>query len=146
MAFLDPDGKAQTSLSEINVTPLVDVMLVLLVIFMVTAPILQTGIQVELPRTRTAEPDLAPAKAIIITVDRRSNLYLSVGRMVSSAPINVSDFPKLLEEKLAETGERKVYVRGDGDAPWRTIAYVLGLCRQAGATVRVVTELAEERE
>jgi len=51
MAFTDQRGRTQTSLSEINVTPLVDVMLVLLVIFMVTAPILQTGIEVNLPKT-----------------------------------------------------------------------------------------------
>ncbi|MGH9357349.1 MAG: biopolymer transporter ExbD, partial [Terriglobia bacterium] len=55
MAFITPKGTAQTSLSEINVTPFVDVVLVLLVIFMLTAPILQSGIEVSLPKTRTVK-------------------------------------------------------------------------------------------
>ena len=53
MAFTTPKGRTQTSMSEINVTPFVDVVLVLLIIFMVTAPILQSGIEVDLPKTRT---------------------------------------------------------------------------------------------
>jgi len=141
MAFSGPDGNLRTTLSEINVTPLVDVMLVLLVIFMITAPILQTGIQVNLPHTRSVQPVTAQADVIIITIDNKSNIYLSSGRQVSHVPVNVNDLPALIEQKLTQAQDRKVYVRGDGDVPYRTIAYVLGLCKKARASVSLVTEL-----
>lgn len=144
MAFSGHDGNIRTSLSEINVTPLVDVMLVLLVIFMITAPILQTGIQVNLPHTQSVEPVAAQADVVIITIDNKSNIYLSTGRQVSHVPVNVNDLPRLIQLKLAQAQERKIYVRGDGDVPYRTMAYVLGLCKKAGATVSLVTELDEE--
>src|SRR5213593_1379712 len=77
MAFTDQRGRTQTSLSEINVTPLVDVMLVLLVIFMVTAPILQTGIEVNLPKTQEVRAEQPKPKAVVVSIDRDGNLYLS---------------------------------------------------------------------
>jgi biopolymer transport protein TolR len=144
MAFLNPNGATTTSLSEINVTPLVDVMLVLLVIFMITAPILQTGIQVNLPHTRTVETATPDARVIIITIDDKSNVYLATGRQASHSPVNVNDLPKLIAEQLERSNQPKVYIRGDGDVPWRTMAYVLGLCKEAGATVSVVTELSKD--
>lgn len=70
MAFTTQKGRTQTALAEINVTPLVDVMLVLLVIFMVTAPILQTGIQVNLPKTREAQSQEATPDALIVSIDK----------------------------------------------------------------------------
>ena len=84
-------GRTQTALAEINVTPLVDVMLVLLVIFMITAPILQTGIQVNLPKTREPQPKEATPEALIISVDKEGSVYLS-GKNEQQA-INVSDLP-----------------------------------------------------
>jgi biopolymer transport protein ExbD/biopolymer transport protein TolR len=120
-------------------------MLVLLVIFMITAPILQTGIQVNLPHTRSVEPVTAQADIVIITIDSKSHIYLSTGRQGSHAPVNVNDLPTLLEQSLARSRERKVYVRGDGDTPYRTIAYVLGLCKQTQASVSLITELEESK-
>jgi biopolymer transport protein TolR len=69
MAFTAQNGRTSTSLSEINVTPLVDVMLVLLVIFMVTAPMLQTGIDVELPETKNVK-EVNPEERIIISINQ----------------------------------------------------------------------------
>ncbi|MFM8392839.1 MAG: biopolymer transporter ExbD, partial [Acidobacteriota bacterium] len=89
MAFTTRSGRTQTALAEINVTPLVDVMLVLLVIFMVTAPILQTGIQVNLPKTREAESSEATPRAIILTVDREGQIYLSGPN--ERQPVNVNE-------------------------------------------------------
>src|SRR3989454_7631330 len=77
MAFTDQRGRTQTSLSEINVTPLVDVMLVLLVIFMVTAPILQTGIEVNLPKTQETRAEQPKPKAVVVSIDKDGNIYLS---------------------------------------------------------------------
>ncbi len=140
MAFITRNGRTQTALAEINVTPLVDVMLVLLVIFMVTAPILQTGIQVNLPKTREAQSNEATPDALILTVDKEGAIYLS-GRNERQA-INVNDLPQVLNERLAKSKDRKVYLRGDGETPYRVIAYVLDQAKRAQASVSLVTEPA----
>jgi len=132
------NGRTQTALAEINVTPLVDVMLVLLVIFMITAPILQTGIQVNLPKTREAQANEATPQALIISVDKEGAIYLS-GRNERQA-ININDLSKLLNERLAQSKDRRVYLRGDGDTPYRVIAYVLDQAKRAQANVSLVTE------
>ena len=143
MAFTPHNQETRTTLSEINVTPLVDVMLVLLVIFMVTAPILQTGIQVSLPRTSVADSVMPKLDAIILTIDRQSNIYLSTGARASHVPINVKDLPGRLRQLAAASSEARVFVRADSETPYKTIAYVLGLCRSAGATVSLVTDVRE---
>jgi biopolymer transport protein ExbD len=130
-------------LAEINVTPLVDVMLVLLVIFMITAPILQTGIQVNLPKTREAQPKEATPEVLIISVDKEGSVYLS-GKNEQQA-INVSDLSKLLNERLGQTKDRRVYLRGDGETPYRVIAYVLDQAKRAQAQVSLVTEPAPKK-
>jgi biopolymer transport protein ExbD/biopolymer transport protein TolR len=141
MAFIDHNNRLQSSLSEINVTPLVDVMLVLLVIFMITAPMLQTGIQVTLPKTKSAASTTLAANAVLITIDKEGNVYVGAGATGSHSPINVNDLPKLLQDRLAPLPEKKVYLRGDGDTPYRIIAFVLSVCKQAGANVSLVTDV-----
>ena len=131
-------GRTQTALAEINVTPLVDVMLVLLVIFMITAPILQTGIQVNLPKTREAQKNEATPQALILSVGKEGSVYLS-GKNEQQA-INVNDLSKLLNERLAQSKERRVYLRGDGETPYRVIAFVLDQAKRAQAQVSLVTE------
>src|SRR5262245_66534532 len=138
MAFTDRNGKTQTALAEINVTPLVDVMLVLLVIFMITAPILQTGIQVNLPKTREAQSKEATPEALIVSVDKEGSIYLS-GKNERQA-IKVDDLSKMLNERLGQLKERRVYLRGDGDTPYRIVAYVLDQAKRAQAQVSLVTE------
>ncbi|MBI1761116.1 MAG: biopolymer transporter ExbD [Acidobacteria bacterium] len=138
MAFSTRNGRTQTALAEINVTPLVDVMLVLLVIFMVTAPILQSGIQVNLPKTREAQAKEATPDVLIISVDKEGAIYLS-GQDEQKA-INVNDLQKLLGERLAQSKERRVYLRGDGETPYRVIAYVLDQAKRVQANVSLVTE------
>jgi biopolymer transport protein TolR len=138
MAFTNQQGRTQSSLSEINVTPLVDVMLVLLVIFMVTAPILQTGIDVNLPKTRESRAEQPKPRSVVVSIDKDGNIFLSTH--TEARQVNVNDLPALLGEKLGQSGERKVYVRGDGETPYRIIAYVLDVAKQAGADVSLVTE------
>jgi biopolymer transport protein ExbD len=125
-------------MAEINVTPLVDVMLVLLVIFMITAPILQTGIQVNLPKTREAEPHEATQEALILTIDKEGSVYLS--GTDEHRPVNIDDLPRRLSERLAKSKDRRVFVRGDGETPYRVIAYVLDQAKRAQANVSLVTE------
>ena len=138
MAFSARHGRTQTALAEINVTPMVDVMLVLLVIFMITAPILQTGIQVNLPKTREAQSREATPESLIITVDKEGSVYLSGSD--ERRAINVNDLPGLINTRLANSKERRIYVRGDGETPYRVIAYVLDQAKKAQATVSLVTE------
>jgi biopolymer transport protein TolR len=138
MAFTNQRGRTETSLSEINVTPLVDVMLVLLVIFMVTAPILQTGIDVNLPKTKEAKVEQPKPRSVVVSIDKDGNIYLST--KAEARLVNVNDLAKLIQETLGQASEKKVYVRGDGDTPYRIIAYVLDLAKQAGAEVSLVTE------
>lgn len=138
MAFTTRNGRTQTALAEINVTPLVDVMLVLLVIFMITAPILQTGIQVNLPKTREAQAREATPESLIVTVDKEGSVYLS-GNDERRA-VNINDLPSLINARLASSKDRRVYVRGDGETPYRVIAYVLDQAKRAQANVSLVTE------
>ena len=139
MAFTNNRGRTQTSLSEINVTPLVDVMLVLLVIFMVTAPMLQTGVQVNLPKTgQNTKAETPKNSSVIVSIDKDGNVFLGTEKN----PTNVRDgeFTKKLQQRLSNSQEKKVYVRGDGETPYRVIAYVLGECKKIGAQVSLVTE------
>jgi len=146
MAFNNNNGRSgrtQTALAEINVTPLVDVMLVLLVIFMITAPILQTGIQVNLPKTRETKTNEAPPQTLIISVDKEGSVYLS-GKNERQA-VRVDDLSKLIEERLGQSKDRRVYLRGDGETPYRVIAYVLDQAKRAQAQVSLVTEPAPKK-
>jgi biopolymer transport protein ExbD len=113
-------------------------MLVLLVIFMITAPILQTGIQVNLPKTREAKNNEATPQALIISVDKEGSVYLS-GKN-EQQPVKVEDLGNLLNERLGQLKERRVYLRGDGDTPYRIVAYVLDQAKRARAEVSLVTE------
>ena len=139
MAFSNNRGRTQTSLCEINVTPMVDVMLVLLVIFMVTAPILQTGIQVNLPKTGQSTKSENPQNdSVIVSIDKDGNVFLGNDKN----PLNVQqgEFKKQLETRLAKSQEKKVYVRADGETSYRVIAYVLSECKKLSAQVSLVTE------
>ena len=142
MAFTGRNGRTQTAMAEINVTPLVDVMLVLLVIFMITAPILQTGIQVNLPKTREADSREETPQALIVTIDKDGSVYINGGSRDDDErrPININDLPKKLSERLGNRTDRRVYVRGDGETPYRVIAYVLDQAKRAKANVSLVTE------
>jgi biopolymer transport protein ExbD/biopolymer transport protein TolR len=132
MAFTTQAGKTATSLSEINVTPLVDVMLVLLVIFMVTAPILQTGIDVQLPETKAAT-ETNPADNVVLSISRDGILYFG------SDPINLFDIPARLK-KSAKGSKDPIYLRADKDVKWASIVTVIDKVREAGySELKLVT-------
>jgi len=123
MGFSGKLGQTESSLSEINVTPLVDVMLVLLVIFMVTAPILQTGIEVNLPRTRTATVQEAEQRAVI-TIGRDEILFYR------AQSVNFNELAELLQGDVA-AGER-IFLQADEDVRWKTVVSVIDEVRLAG--------------
>ena len=125
-------GRTGTSLSEINITPFVDVVLVLLIIFMITAPVLQSGIEVELPRTKTLQ--VVSKERAVVTIDRGQRLY------VNDQPVNINALGEVLQAKPGVL-ENGVYVRCDKDVPFGVFAAVVDTMRQAGIeNVSVVTK------
>src|SRR5215472_14307566 len=133
MAFTTLKGRTHTSLSEINVTPFVDVMLVLLIIFMVTAPILESGIEVDLPKTRTVKA--VDVEKVVITIDRRQTLYLG------NDAININVLGAAVAQRLQGSTTTPVFIRADQSVPFGTFARVIDTLKQAGVTnINIVTE------
>jgi len=137
MAFAMPQGRTATSLSEINVTPLVDVMLVLLIIFMVTAPILQTGIDVQLPETKHVT-ETNTQEQIVISISRESMIYYG------SQAINFSTIASHLK-KDAKGPHESIFLRADKDVKWASIISVMDEIRAAGfSEIKLVTKAFKE--
>jgi biopolymer transport protein ExbD/biopolymer transport protein TolR len=122
-----------TSLSDINIVPFVDVVLVLLVIFMITAPILQSGIEVELPKTRTVKE--ISEERLIITIDRSQRLYLG------NEAVNIHELGAKLSGQMHDSKTDAVFIRCDETVPYGTLAMVMDELRQSGITnASLVTE------
>jgi biopolymer transport protein TolR len=123
MAFTNPTGKTQTSLSEINVTPFVDVVLVLLIIFMLTAPILESGIEVDLPKTKTVK--VVSDEKVVITIDRKQNIY------VGNDPVNIHRLGVYVLDQLKGAGTQPVFIRCDQNVSFGAFAQVVDALKQA---------------
>ena len=133
MAFTNKSGRTETSLSEINVTPFVDVVLVLLVIFMLTAPVLQSGIEVSVPKTRTVKA--ISEERLVITITKGQEVYLG------NDHVNLNELGDLLHRKIRDPQGQAVYVRADQDVAFGAFATVMSTVKQAGITnVSIVTE------
>jgi len=133
MAFMSPKGRTQTSLSEINVTPFVDVVLVLLIIFMLTAPILESGIEVDLPKTRTVR--VVSEEKVVVTIDKRQNIY------VGNDPVNIHRLGSRVLDQMRGSEISPVFVRCDQSVPFGAFARVMDALKQANLrNVNVVTE------
>ena len=133
MAFSTPRGTTQTSLADINVTPFVDVMLVLLVIFMVTAPLLESGIEVDLPKTRTVR--VISQERVVITIDKRQTIY------VGNDPVNINNLGSVILNHLKGSDKSPVYIRCDQAVPFGAFAQVVDAIKQAKLTnINIVTE------
>lgn len=122
----DSDGP----IAAINVTPLVDVMLVLLVIFMVTAPMLQQGVEVDLPKATTA-PLKGSAEQIVVSLDKTGTVFLGAGNKV--------ELPELADKIKAvfanrPENERKVYIKGDSALGYGRIMEVMAALHAGGIT------------
>ena len=133
MAFTNLQGRTQTSLSEINVVPLVDVVLVLLIIFMLTAPIIQSGIEVNVPKTKTVNE--LTKELLVVSINRKQQLF------VGSEPININELELRLQTRIKDSKSAMLYLRADEEVPFGTIARVMDRARQAGVTnINVVTQ------
>ena len=127
---LVPRGR---TLSEINVTPFVDVVLVLLIIFMLTAPILQSGIEVEVPKTRTVKE--ITEERLVITIDRQQRVFLG------NEPVNINQIAARLRQKVRDPEHQSIFLRADEEVPFGAFATVMDAVKQAGiSNVSIVTE------
>jgi biopolymer transport protein TolR len=137
MAFTNAQGRTQSSLSDINVTPLVDVVLVLLIIFMVTAPVLQSGIEVEVPHTKTVKE--ITEERLVITIDRQQKVFLN------NDAININQIGARIHQKIRDPQGQSVFIRADQDVPFGAFATVMDAIKQAGITnVSIVTQPLEK--
>jgi len=114
-------------MSEINVTPFVDVMLVLLIVFMVTAPLLTVGVPVDLPQTR-ARALGQDAEPLTVTIDRSGQIFLQ------NTPVALEELVPKLEAIAANGYEQRIFVRGDRTVEYGRVAQVMGLLSAAGFT------------
>jgi biopolymer transport protein TolR len=127
-------------MAEINVTPFVDVMLVLLVVFMITAPLLTVGVEVDLPET-SASNLLGEDEPLTVTIDRNGVLYLQ------QLEVEIGELVPKLRAIAAERPELRIFVRGDKAIDYGRVMQVMGTINAAGFTkVGLVTELPRAGE
>ena len=138
MAFTNARGRTETSLSEINVTPFVDVVLVLLIIFMLTAPVLQSGIEVAVPKTRTVKE--ISEERLVVSITSKQEVFLG------NDPININNIGQKLREKIRDPQGQAVYVRADESVPFGVFATVMDAVKASGiSNVSIVTEPLQQR-
>jgi len=126
-------------MAEINVTPMVDVMLVLLIIFMVTAPLLTVGIPVNLPQTK-AEPLSNPDEPLVVTIKDTGEIYLQ------ETQISDDDLVPRLQAITANKPDTKIFIRGDKKIDYGRVMQVMGLIKTAGFTqVALVVDMPADQ-
>ncbi|MFO7753945.1 MAG: protein TolR [Desulfobacteraceae bacterium] len=136
---MDTGSDNHQLLSDINVTPFVDVMLVLLVIFMVAAPMMVQGVDVDLPKA-TSKPLKGEREKLIISVDEDRKVY------VNDQSINVEYLTDRLEGILDNFSERNVYLRADKQVPYGIVINVVSKIKEAGVDSLGMITLPEEKE
>ena len=114
------------ALSEINVTSLVDVMTVLLIIFMITTPMIQSGVQVELPKARATAPDLD--EGLVITITQDGSVYLE------ERHLSLRQFDAVFQAVYTKEDERPVFMRGDEQVSYKAVITVIDKLKGHGVT------------
>jgi biopolymer transport protein TolR len=140
MSMQTNNGGGRSVLSEINVTPFVDVMLVLLVIFMVTTPILYQGVDVDLPKTDSQPiPSLDREKKIVVTLNSAGEIFIDKEQF-SLSELRI-EIRTLMSEQGKELGEEEVFLRADTNVPYGSVVEVMSEIRNAGVTkLGLITE------
>jgi len=137
MAFTTSNGRTQTALADINITPLVDVVLVLLIIFMVTAPVLQSGIDVSVPKTRYVKE--ITQERLVLTINKDQRVFLG------NDAININEIGTKLRQKVRDPRGQSIFVRADENVPFGAFATVMDAVKQAGfSNVSIVTQPLEQ--
>lgn len=129
--------QTQSTLSEINMVPFIDVVLVLLIIFMITAPILQSGIEVDVPKTQTIKE--IDEVRLVVTIDKNQLIY------IGDTPVNIHRLGEQVKVKLKKPQD-SVFLRADETIPFGTFAKVVDTLRVAGINnISIVTQPLTER-
>ncbi len=118
-------------MAEINVVPYIDVTLVLLIIFMITAPLIQTGIDVELPQADTAAVEQKNEPPIIVSVDKSGQFYIDIGE-TEDEPVNAEDLLYRVAAVLRNKPETQVYIRGDQAVEYGKVVTIMAALKNAG--------------
>jgi len=134
MAFQTRNGRSSTSLAEINITPFVDVVLVLLIIFMLTAHVMEFGVEVDVPKTRQVRETTQEMPAVLVS--SKGELY------INDKPVNINDLAKSLEPLLSR--DRGAYLRCDRTVPWEIPTQVMAELARAQVKVHVVMQPLEQ--
>jgi biopolymer transport protein TolR len=132
---MDSAPRKRRLIGEINVVPLIDVMLVLLVIFMATAPLLTQGIQVELPKATTEPLSVSNQKnqpPIVVSIDREARLYLNLGPQAAQ-PLDDAALGSAVAAALAQAPDRDVLIKGDAEVAYGRVVTAMVVLQQAGA-------------
>ena len=140
------NNQGRTALSEINVTPFVDVMLVLLIIFMVTAPILYQGVQVDIPKIESKPlPAAERGKKIVVTITEDGEIYIDKQRY--SLYQLREEIEKLVESKGKSLGEEDIFLRADEDVSYGAVIQVMATLKNAGVEkLGLITEPPSNKE
>ncbi len=124
------------TISDINVTPLVDVMLVLLVIFMVTAPLMLNGIKLELPKTKEVNPLTLTTKQVVLSLTLSGELFLGKNKVLQE------EVTKLVKSKFKESKSEVLYLRADYGIKYGNVARLMSFLKRSGITnIALVTEI-----
>jgi len=136
--------KRRRPVSEINVVPYIDVMLVLLIIFMVTAPLISQGVKVELPKASAQPIEQEDTPPLIASVDVQGNYYLNIGNDQETA-LGTQELTALVTEKLKAEPQTPVVVKGDGQVAYNEVIQLMVLLQQAGVpSVGLMTDPVDE--
>jgi biopolymer transport protein TolR len=136
--------RKRRAVSEINVVPYIDVMLVLLIIFMVTAPLLKQGVDVDLPTAPANPLDAESPEPIVVTVDKSGLMFLNIA-VDPDSEISAEALVEQVKSALAQEPKRPVMVRGDANGPYQNVVTTLVLLQQADVdSVGLVTEPGEK--
>jgi biopolymer transport protein TolR len=133
-------GKKKGSISEINVTPLVDVMLVLLVIFMVTAPLMLNGIKLELPKTKEVNPVNLNATQVILSLTKTEEYYLGKDKIL------LNEIIPMIQKQFKENKTDTVFLRADFSLPYGKVAKFMSFLKKAGINKIALVTVTEDKK
>ena len=142
MAFtLGNGGDDDPILADINVTPLVDVMLVLLIIFMIAAPMLHQGVEVALPRADAPNLPLKVQDPLVVSIDSNGRIYLR------ESAVESDELVSRIQSQISSGGDDTVFLKGDRDVPYGKVIEVLDILHQGGIVhVGMVTDRRTDKE
>jgi biopolymer transport protein ExbD len=138
-------GKKGGPMADINVTPMADIMIVLLIIFMVITPMLQKGVDVKLPQAGNTAERKDDAKTIVVAIKKNTDTFLQIGNTPSQRLESQAELIPQIKERLQDLpeGARMIYLKADDQLPYAEVMKVMDLCREAG--VEEVALIAERK-